>query len=219
MSYELQQTSGGISNEAIIDATLAALRPQQNLRWLDIGCGTGDLLRRVRDEWQPCSLTGIDPLAWLDEDLEEDVTFHQASVDEVDLPAADRVAMVESIEHLEAPWSTLRTAAKHVAPNGRIVISTPNLTTLRHRLELPIRGQLTSFRPDNKPHLSPALPHVSARILVEEGLTVEAPKYAAADTIPLTGGRIWPERARRSYPSWLSTSVIICGFRPDSAVE
>jgi 2-polyprenyl-3-methyl-5-hydroxy-6-metoxy-1,4-benzoquinol methylase len=129
------------------------------------------------------------------------------------LPAADRVLLVEVIEHLEAPWSALRQAARLVAPGGRLVVSTPNLATLRHRLELSLRGRLTSFRPDNQPHLSPAIPHVREHILAEEGLTLEPPSFAGADVISLTGGRFWPASARRRYPALTSISVIVAASR------
>ncbi|MGD0452059.1 MAG: class I SAM-dependent methyltransferase [Solirubrobacteraceae bacterium] len=213
-TYSDQLASAGTSIDAIVESALEAARPEPHLRWLDIGCGTGDLLRKIRDEWQPAELYGIDPIDWLDEDLRGDVTFHTVAAEEAEeLPTADRVLLVEVIEHLEAPWSALRKAARLLAPGGRLVVSTPNLATLRNRLELGLRGGLTSFRPDNQPHISPALPHVTTRVLEEEGLTVEAPRFAAADVISLSKGRIWPETIRQRYPSLTSVSVIIAASR------
>jgi 2-polyprenyl-3-methyl-5-hydroxy-6-metoxy-1,4-benzoquinol methylase len=206
--------SAGASMDAIVQAALASARPQPELRWLDIGCGRGDLLRRLRDEWQPESLSGIDPIDWLDDDLAPDVDFRKIAVEDVEeLPVADRVLLIEVIEHLEAPWSTLRKAARLVAPGGRLVVSTPNIATLRNRLELAVRGNLTSFRPDYEPHISPALPHVTRRILAEEGLSVEEPRYAGADVISLTKGRVWPETIRARLPALTSVSVVIAGHR------
>ncbi len=215
-SFAEQQASAGKSDEPIVNAVLEAARPERGLRWLDIGCGTGDLLRRIRDEWEPLSLAGVDALPWLDPDLADDVDFHEVSADVADMPVADRVLMVETIEHLEAPWTSLRRAAQLVAPNGWLVVSTPNVATLRHRLDLSVRGQLTSFRPDNEPHLTPALPHVTSRILASEGLQVQEPLYAAADVVPFTGGRHWPEAMRLRFPRPLSISVIVAGSRPAS---
>ncbi len=213
-SYSDQLASAGTSIDEIVDSALDAARPESNLTWLDIGCGTGDLLRRIRDEWQPEQLFGIDVIDWLDEDLREDVTFETVPAEEADeLPTADRVLLVEVIEHLEAPWSALRKAARLVAPGGRLVVSTPNLATLRNRLELGLRGGLTSFRVDNQPHMSPALPHVTHRVLAEEGLTVEPPRFAAADVISLSKGRVWPETIRQRYPRLTSVSVIIAAHR------
>jgi 2-polyprenyl-3-methyl-5-hydroxy-6-metoxy-1,4-benzoquinol methylase len=213
-TYSNQLASAGTSIEEIVQSALEAARPEPHLRWLDIGCGRGDLLRKIRDEWQPAELHGIDAIDWLDEDLKGDVTFETVPAEEADhLPSADRVLLVEVIEHLEAPWSALRKAARLVAPGGWLVVSTPNIATLRNRLELALRGGLTSFRIDNEPHMSPALPHVTTRVLREENLTVQAPSFAAADVISLTKGRIWPERARRRYPELTSVSVIIAATR------
>ena len=209
-----QLSSGGISMDEIVLAALAAARPAPGLRWLDIGCGRGDLLRRVRQDWSPAELRGVDVIDWLDEDLREAVTLTLGSDPDAPLPEADRVMMVEVIEHLETPWRTLREAARSVAPGGWIVVSTPNLARLRNRLELAVRGQFTSFRPDNEAHISPAPPHVTARILREEGLAPQPPSYAGADVISLTGGRIWPEALRRRTPVLTSVSVLVAAQRP-----
>ncbi len=214
-TYSDQMASAGASMDEIVQAALDLADPQPHLRWLDIGCGTGDLLRRIRDSWQPAALAGIDPIDWLDDDLRQDVDFHTlAAEDTASLAPADRVLLVEVIEHLEAPWTALRAAARLVAPGGRIVVSTPNLTTFRHRLELALRGRLTSFRPDNEPHLTPALPHITSRILADEGLRPEEPRYAGADVIPLSGGRVWPASVRSRYPSLTSVSVLVAAGRP-----
>jgi len=214
-TYSEQLASAGSSMEEIVAAALAAARPEPRLSWLDIGCGTGDLLRRIRDECAPASLYGIDPIDWLEDDLRADVEFHAVAVEQAaDLPRADRVMLVEVIEHLDAPWSALRAAARLVLPGGRIVVSTPNIATLRNRLELGLRGRLTSFRPDNEPHVSPALPHVTARVLEQEGLTVEAPQFAGTDVVSLTKGRLWPQGLRRRYPALASVSVVIAASRP-----
>jgi len=208
-----QIDSGGASLEEIVEGALAASEPERGLRWLDIGCGRGDLLRAIRDRWSPSELHGLDPIDWLAEDLRADVSFLGEAAEQAQLPTVDRVLLIETIEHLEAPWTTLRKAARAVAPGGRIVVSTPNLATLRTRLELALRGNLTSFRPGYEPHISPALPHVTTRILGEEGLTVGAPEYAGADVISLSGGRVWPESVRARFPELLSVSVLIAGDR------
>lgn len=39
---------------------LAWLKRPRNLRWLDVGCGTGALVRAILDEWEPASVVGVD---------------------------------------------------------------------------------------------------------------------------------------------------------------
>ena len=213
-SYDDQIASAGTSTNEILAAALAAARPEPGLDWLDIGCGTGDLLRAIRDRWQPRRLRGIDPIDWLDDDLRGDVEFSTIAAEELVAEPADRVLMVEVIEHLEAPWTALRSAARMLAPGGRIVVTTPNIATLRNRLELGVRGALTSFRPDNEPHISPALPHVIVRVLGEEGLDVAEPAYAAADVISMTKGRTWPAPLRARWPRLTSISLVVTADRP-----
>lgn len=215
LAYTEQVASAGSSMDEIIEAALAAAEPAPALGWLDIGCGRGDALRKVKERWAPAQLSGIDAIDWLDDDLRSEVAFAEIPAERADeLAPADRVLLIEVLEHLEAPWSALRVAARLVAPGGRIVVSTPNVATLRTRIELAVRGQLTSFRPDNEPHTTPALPHVTARVLAAEGLLVEETRYAGADVIPASGGRLWPERARRRFAQLGSVSVILAAQRP-----
>lgn len=213
---EIQRGSAGDSNAAIHEAVLRAAHPARGLSWLDIGCGTGDVLRSVRDHWQPDSLTGSDIIDWLASDLRRDVDLIVGSVETVMTDRRyDRVLMVETIEHLEAPWSALRIAARAVAPGGRIVVSTPNVVTLRHRLELLLSGSLTSFRASDLPHLQPALPHVTARILTEENFAVDPPQWAGDDMLPKLAGRTWPPAVTRRWPRLTRISVVLAADRID----
>jgi hypothetical protein len=127
--------------------------------------------------------------------------------------------LVEVLEHLEAPWSVLRAAARCVAPGGRIGVTTPNLASLRHRLELLTRGRLTAFRPDNLPHMTPVLPHVVERVLGEEGIRVHGRRYAGRDIVPWTRGRSWPHFVHQRLPRASSVSVVIAGERSHSSLR
>ena len=122
--------------------------------------------------------------------------------------------LVEVIEHLQAPWSTLREAAKPglsrrldrcLDPERRDAALPPGARRAR---------KATPFRVDNLPHISPALPHVTIRVLGEEGLACEPTAFAGADVIPITGGRTWPEPIRARAPRLLSVSAIVAAQRP-----
>jgi SAM-dependent methyltransferase len=209
---EAQLGSAGDSAAEIHDAALALAEPRPGLSWLDVGCGTGTVLRAIRDRHAPAALLGVDAIEWLDEDLRGDVEMIVAPAEQVGLEPADRVLMVETIEHLEAPWSVLRAAAGAVRPGGLIVVTTPSVTSLRHRAELLLRGRLTSFRPDNLPHLGPALPHVTARVMSEAGLTTSV-SWCCRDVVPKSGGRRWPAPLHRAAPQLTSLSVAVVGRR------
>lgn len=210
----LQEYSLGGSSSEIHAAVLAAASPAPGLSWLDIGCGTGEVLRRIRDCHAPAVLTAIDVIDWLDDDLRDSVSLAVGAAEE-QLPTispADRVLLVESLEHLEAPWATLRLAARKVQAGGLLIVTTPNVTTIRHRLELMIRGQLTSFRPDYPSHLTPVLRHTLEGILSEEGLDVRI-AYIVRDLVPLTGGRRFPKFLHRWTPRLTSLSLMAIGAR------
>jgi 2-polyprenyl-3-methyl-5-hydroxy-6-metoxy-1,4-benzoquinol methylase len=208
-----QSTSGGTSTSEIHSAVMARATPTPGLRWADIGCGTGEDLRQIRDHYSPASLIGSDLLCWLPDDL-SDIQFLEGdavwALDQVD--TVDRLLMVETIEHLEAPWAALRTAARKVAPSGLLIVTTPNVRSLRHRLDLLVRGNLTSFRPDNVAHLTPVLPHIARRILDEEGMQSSV-FYSSPDVIPFTGGKRWLDTLARRCPSLLYVSLGIVAWR------
>jgi precorrin-6B methylase 2 len=46
-----QIASAGSSEEEILEAALSVTRPAPHLTWLDIGCGTGGLLRKIKQRW------------------------------------------------------------------------------------------------------------------------------------------------------------------------
>jgi 2-polyprenyl-3-methyl-5-hydroxy-6-metoxy-1,4-benzoquinol methylase len=214
-SLEKQVHSGGISSREIVAAALEASAPEENLAWLDIGCGTGDVLREVRDRFRPAQLLGIDVLPWLDDDLRSDVTYHVARAEDALslVEPVDRVLLVETLEHLESPWTVLRQAAKLVAPGGKLVVTTPNVSSLRNRLSLLLRGELTTFRSDNEAHLTPALPHTIEAVMVEEGLTVSQ-TYAHPDGLPKLTTRQWPRALVHRWPRLLHLSIVCIGARP-----
>lgn len=214
-----QQASAGGSSGEIHAAALSAAQPKPGLTWLDVGCGTGEVLRAIRSAHSPSRLVGVDVIDWLDADLRDDVELWIGPAETTLSMAqpADRVLLIETIEHLEAPWTVLRIAAGLVSPGGRLVVSTPNVATLRHRIELAVRGELTSFRPGNHPHLGPILPHVTSRVLSEEGLEPNSPVFAGRDVVPKSGGRIWPAVICQRWSQALSISVVISAFRPSSA--
>jgi 2-polyprenyl-3-methyl-5-hydroxy-6-metoxy-1,4-benzoquinol methylase len=211
-----QWFSRGDSCPAVHRAALEAALPRPGLTWLDIGCGTGELLRMILSSCQPAGLTAVDVIDWLDDDLRPHVELITGPAEQVLVEPGqrtDRVLLVEAMEHVEAPWSLLRAAARRVAPGGRIVITTPNIASLRHRLELLTRGRLTAFRPDNLPHMTPVLPHVVERVLREEGMQTLARAYAGRDVVPWTGGRSWPRTIHARFLRATSVSVVISAER------
>ena len=117
-----------------IDAHVAGIRPP---RVLDIGCGTGFLLERLAE--RGFSGVGID----LSPESVEHAKRRLAEIGAADRLTAqvgsayeppagpfDLITLTGVLEHLEDPRACLRALREQLAPDGLLVISTPNRRSL-----------------------------------------------------------------------------------------
>jgi 2-polyprenyl-3-methyl-5-hydroxy-6-metoxy-1,4-benzoquinol methylase len=115
----------------------AKLSPQRP-RLLDVGCGNGFFLRKMRERgWQ---VTGVEP----DADAARigndrfGLNILAGTLESVMFPDSqfDVVTMQHVIEHLPDPLQTLREVFRVLKPEGRLVVVTPNSRSAgRHRFE------------------------------------------------------------------------------------
>lgn len=96
-------------------------------RVLDVGCGNGFLLRRLKEKG--CQVEGID----LDDDLVEfgrKVLGYQVTRQNIEdfQPASryDAIVMTDVLEHLAAPGPVLRKLRELLVPAGLLVVKVPN---------------------------------------------------------------------------------------------
>jgi SAM-dependent methyltransferase len=115
---------------------------------LDVGSGTGELLRLVRAHY-PFRSFGCDYTDKL-------LSFAGLQIDTVDLnrqplPYSDNrfalVTCVETIEHLENYREVIREIYRVLQPRGVAVFSTPNILNLRSRLRYLSSGFYNLFGP------------------------------------------------------------------------
>jgi hypothetical protein len=98
-----------------------------------------------------------------------------------------------------------------------MVVTTPNVASARHRVELILRGSLTGFRPDSVSQMTtPVVPHIAARVLSSQGLRPYPLQYAGRDVVPWTGGRRWAGKLSRRFPQLTHVSVALVGERAGS---
>lgn len=115
-------------------------RMPRGVRVLDIAAGTGALAKQLLDVGCRVECTSWDdrvaiPVPTYRIDL--DVPF---TADDVGGAVFDVVTCVEVIEHVENPSALLRSVRGLLRPDGRAIVSTPNVESAQARLQWLIRG-------------------------------------------------------------------------------
>ena len=105
-------------------------------RLLDVGCGTGAFLKVARDaRWLVSGIgLGIASARFAGENL--GLSVRRGSLYDFEAPAAsfDAVSMIEVIEHLERPREALLRVRRMLAPQGLLLVTTPNFDSLYRRM-------------------------------------------------------------------------------------
>jgi ubiquinone/menaquinone biosynthesis C-methylase UbiE len=109
---------------------------------LDIGCGDGELARRVAGRYARITATDISPVV-LDEARSKtggaSVTFTELDANRpLPYPAAafDAVVSLSTMQYLFDPEAFLAEARRVLAPRGTLVVEVPNMAYLPQRLRL-----------------------------------------------------------------------------------
>jgi 2-polyprenyl-3-methyl-5-hydroxy-6-metoxy-1,4-benzoquinol methylase len=111
----------------------------QGARVLDIGCGNGDFLLALRKMRPDLKLAGIDwyfPKQTRDLLQRSGIEVFEGAVEMLDLGYEnyDFIFMLQLLEHLWDPAGSLRKIHKSMAPNGKLIIETPNIDGYDRRL-------------------------------------------------------------------------------------
>ncbi|HEX2092489.1 MAG TPA: methyltransferase domain-containing protein [Longimicrobiaceae bacterium] len=219
-SFELElraRHSAGISNAAIYAMVARALRSRgaSGGLFLDVGCGVGNLARFVSGDFD--EYVGADAVRY--EGFPADAAFSQVDLDTGRLPlpdgAADVVAAVETIEHLENPRAFLRELVRLAKPGGWVIVTTPNQLSLLSLLSLVVKGRFVHFQDVHYPaHLTALLEVDLRRIAGECGLVDVAIEFSQHGRVPGTA-RYYPQGLARRFPRALSDNVLMIGRKPD----
>jgi SAM-dependent methyltransferase len=146
--------------------TLDGLSPASPI--LDLGCGTGAWLKRLYD-------AGYRDLWGADRDLPAFGAGDIAKFIAADLDLADAVippgksnfelvTMIEVIEHVANPQRLVEMAARALAPDGWMLITSPNIYSLRARGRFLVRRAVPYF--EQSAHSTPIeLDHIHAVVL------------------------------------------------------
>jgi SAM-dependent methyltransferase len=104
-------------------------------RILDFGCGNGDTLARLREEGACRELYGIEIREEHEKQLKEtldgswimDLGEDAIDLDEEYKDFFNYILLLDVVEHLYDPWYVLPKLAKFLSPEGKMIISVPNL--------------------------------------------------------------------------------------------
>jgi SAM-dependent methyltransferase len=212
---ERARASLGASGEAIYRMVAAAIdaRHPGGGTLLDVGCGSGRLWPFVRGRFD--RYVGVDAVRY--DGFPEEGEFHAADLDAQALPfegAAEVVAAVETIEHLENPRAFVRALARAARPGGWVIVTTPNQLSLLSRATLVAKGEHNAFRDGSYPaHITALLEVDLRRIATECGLQETAVEFSGSGRVA-GSGRHYPAWLSRLWPRGLSDNLLLAGRRP-----
>lgn len=123
------------SRRAALDFDVFYLRAQPGARLLEIGCGSGAMLRRMQDRGWQVEGVDFDPQA-VAQAKGLGLQVRMGDTLKMSLPAAtyDAVVMSHVIEHVPDARALLSECTRLLRPGGRIVIVTPNVKAISHWL-------------------------------------------------------------------------------------
>ena len=104
-------------------------------RLLDVGCGVGDFLAHMATlDWEAEGID-TDPMV-LQICRARGLSVRAGTLDSQDYPASsfDAVTLKHVVEHVHEPRAFLRECARILKPGGRLVVLTPNVRSLGHRV-------------------------------------------------------------------------------------
>jgi len=205
----------GTSGDAIyrmVAAAIAARHPGGGTL-LDVGCGSGRLWPFVRGHFD--RYVGVDAVRY--DGFPAGGEFHAADLDAQALPfaaAAEVVAAVETIEHLENPRAFVRALVRAARPGGWVIVTTPNQLSLLSRATLLAKGEHNAFRDASYPaHITALLEVDLRRIAAECGLEEVSVEFSGSGRVA-GSGRHYPGWLSRLWPRGLSDNLLLAGRKP-----
>lgn len=151
MSDDSSSPDNVLSLDATLEGAVRELKrrfPGLSGRHLDLGSGTGNLIRRIRRDFQvessACDYT--DRFMTL-----TDVEVNVVDLNEGRLPypdaSFDLVTFTEVAEHLENYRAIIREIFRVLKPGGALVITTPNVLNMKSRMRFLTTGFWSMFGP------------------------------------------------------------------------
>lgn len=119
---------------AQLDHTVMYSKAMPGGRLMDVGCGSGELIERLKNlGWQ---VEGVDfDATAVRTARRRDLKVHLGTLEDQSYPEAsfDAVTMSHVIEHVHDPSALLRECHRILKPGGCLVMVTPNISSMGHK--------------------------------------------------------------------------------------
>lgn len=194
---------------------------------LDFGCYFGAMIKRLHNAGFS-DVSGTDLAARFTEDPGFAFVEADLNADFVErFPRRDYGALMvsEVIEHLDDPRHFLRGARQLLAPDGLVILTTPNVAFFEGRIKFMLRGELWGFGANNylgQRHISPITREQVPIILRECGFELIEMFTAGSFATPLrrvVTAPLWAPMRLAFGSSTLGESLMIVGRRKEAADE
>jgi 2-polyprenyl-3-methyl-5-hydroxy-6-metoxy-1,4-benzoquinol methylase len=177
-------------HRSLADAGIRSLRALPGGRLLDVGCGSGEWLRGMRElGWQ---VEGLD----FDKEAvsaarQQGLTVHWGTLAAQRFPDAcfDAVALHHVIEHVPDPLGLLKECRRILKPRGSLVLATPNNQSWGHRI---FKEHWRGLEPPRHLHLMS--PSAMRRFLTDAGFMEVAIKTYNDNYVFSHSYRLWRGR-------------------------
>ncbi|MHC1698698.1 MAG: class I SAM-dependent methyltransferase [Geobacteraceae bacterium] len=120
---------------ADLDLRVFCLPAEPGARMLEIGCGSGEMLKWLAEHGWEVEGLDFDPQA-VQNALSKGLKVYLGSIESQEFPANsfDVIVMNHVIEHVPNPAALLHECYRILKPGGKLVSVTPNVQSLGHKL-------------------------------------------------------------------------------------
>jgi SAM-dependent methyltransferase len=130
--------------EGVHEAVLALLNLEPPGRLLDAPAGEGAFALHARERGYAVVCGDITPARF----QASDMTCQKLDLNQpwdLESESFDCVVSIEAVEHLENPWHLVREANRVLKTQGTLILTTPNILSIRSRLSYLLRGYPNYF--------------------------------------------------------------------------
>ena len=159
-------------------------KDKEQINILEIGSGQGAFIKHLKSELDNNNINynveagDIEPHQINDQNLDFKCNYIDAQAEFKLDKKYDIIISIELIEHIENPFHFVREIAKNLSDNGTVLLTSPNILSLRSRLRFFLTGCSDYFRRPynehwlNMGHVNPINPLQLIYILRKNGMSV-----------------------------------------------